>query len=91
MAAGALALAACLARGQEPHPSDNSSPTRAAANEPVTPAAITGSKQDPAAVARGAEAFKTNCSGCHGVAAKGGPGAPDLMRSLSCWMTKKEF
>jgi cytochrome c oxidase cbb3-type subunit III len=45
-------------------------------------AAIAGSKQDPAAVERGGKAFATYCAGCHGVAAKGGPGAPDLVRSL---------
>lgn len=31
---------------------------------------------------RGATVFKTYCAGCHGALAKGGPGAPDLVRSL---------
>lgn len=70
-----------MALAQEPATSA-SSPTHVAANEPVTPAGIAGSKQDPQAVARGGIAFKTYCSGCHGVAANGGPGAPDLVRSL---------
>jgi mono/diheme cytochrome c family protein len=48
----------------------------------VSAAAIAGSKQDPAAVSRGGKVFATYCAGCHGVAAKGGPGAPDLVRSL---------
>lgn len=48
----------------------------------MSPAAITASKQDPAAVARGGKDFRTYCAGCHGVAANGGPGAPDLVRSL---------
>jgi mono/diheme cytochrome c family protein len=45
-------------------------------------AAITGSGQDPAAVERGAKLFASNCAGCHGAAARGGPGAPDLLRSI---------
>jgi mono/diheme cytochrome c family protein len=45
-------------------------------------AAVTGSGQDPAAVERGAKLFATNCAGCHGAAARGGPGAPDLLRSI---------
>jgi cytochrome c oxidase cbb3-type subunit 3 len=55
------------------------------ANAPTdgsTDAAIAGSKEDPAAVARGNKAYLGNCAGCHGVAAKGGPGAPDLIRSV---------
>ena len=53
-------------------------PSDAASNA----AALKASKQDPAAVARGATVFAANCAGCHGPAAKGGPGAPDLVRSL---------
>src|SRR4051794_14580617 len=45
-------------------------------------AAVTGSGQDPAAVERGSKLFATNCGGCHGPAARGGPGAPDLVRSI---------
>ena len=45
-------------------------------------AAIAGAKEDPAAVQRGAKLFVTNCGGCHGQNAKGGPGAPDLVRSV---------
>ncbi len=81
MATGILAGTLSLAWSQEP-PISPSSPAQSPANEPVTAAAITGAKQDPRAVARGGIAFKTNCSGCHGVAANGGPGAPDLVRSL---------
>jgi cytochrome c oxidase cbb3-type subunit III len=51
-------------------------------NQLISSAAIAGSKQDPAAVARGATVFRTYCAGCHGVAANGGAGAPDLVRSL---------
>jgi cytochrome c oxidase cbb3-type subunit III len=47
-----------------------------------TPAAIAGSKQDPAAFARGAKAYAANCAGCHGPTARGNVGAPDLVRSL---------
>ena len=50
---------------------------------PANPAAaVAGSKEDPAAVARGGKAFATYCAGCHGATARGGPGAPDLVRSL---------
>ncbi len=69
-----------LTWAQEP-PAD----TRRAApagKDSITPAALTGSKQDPAAVERGGKVFGTYCAGCHGVAAKGGPGAPDLVRSV---------
>jgi cytochrome c oxidase cbb3-type subunit III len=57
------------------------------AGRPATPgrgavAAITGSGQDPAAVERGAKLFAANCAGCHGGTARGGPGAPDLLRSI---------
>lgn len=52
------------------------------ANSGVSNAAITGSGQDPAAFERGGKAFATYCAGCHGVAGKGGPGAPDLIRSV---------
>jgi mono/diheme cytochrome c family protein len=48
----------------------------------VSAAALEGSKQDPAAVERGGKVFAQYCAGCHGAAAKGGPGAPDLVRSL---------
>lgn len=47
-----------------------------------SPAAITGSKENPAAVARGAQVFAANCAGCHGATAKGTDRAPDLVRSL---------
>ena len=55
---------------------------QAGSKESASLAALKGSKQDPAAVARGAKVFAANCAGCHGPAAKGGPGAPDLVRSL---------
>ena len=48
----------------------------------LTPAAIAGSKEDPAAVQRGTKLYTSYCAGCHGVAGRGGPGAPDLVRSL---------
>ena len=48
----------------------------------ATAAALTGSKEDPAAVDRGAKLYLANCAGCHGPAARGGVGAPDLLRSL---------
>jgi mono/diheme cytochrome c family protein len=45
-------------------------------------AVVAGSGQDPAAVERGAKLFTANCAGCHGATGRGGPGAPDLVRSI---------
>jgi cytochrome c oxidase cbb3-type subunit 3 len=45
-------------------------------------AAITGAKEDTAAVDRGGKLYVTNCAGCHGATARGGAGAPDLVRSV---------
>src|SRR5437764_3889155 len=47
-----------------------------------SPAAISASKQDPAAVARGGPLFVAKCGGCHGATAKGTDHGPDLVRSL---------
>ena len=55
---------------------------QAAAGTSASAAAITASKQDPAAVERGGKVYASHCAGCHGATAKGGPGAPDLVRSL---------
>jgi cytochrome c oxidase cbb3-type subunit 3 len=57
-------------------------PSAADSSTAASAAAITGSKENPAAVSRGAKLFAANCAGCHGVSAKGGPGAPDLVRSV---------
>jgi cytochrome c oxidase cbb3-type subunit 3 len=67
--------------GQEPA-ATAARPAQTANTDTVTAAALAGSKQDPAAVERGGKVFATYCAGCHGPAAKGGPGAPDLVRSL---------
>jgi mono/diheme cytochrome c family protein len=45
-------------------------------------AAIAGAKEDPAAFERGAKLYTANCAGCHGATGRGGPGAPDLIRSV---------
>jgi len=71
------ALAACF-YGQEPRVT----PQAAATDSGVSAAAIAGSHQDPAAFDRGGKVFATYCAGCHGIAGKGGPGAPDLIRSV---------
>jgi len=52
------------------------------ANAGISAAALSGSGQDPAAFQRGGKVFATYCAGCHGLAGKGGPGAPDLIRSV---------
>src|SRR3984957_6230928 len=48
----------------------------------ATAAALKASKEDPAAADRGSKLYLANCSGCHGPSARGGVGAPDLLRSL---------
>lgn len=84
----AFVLAACALIAQEPAITAPGS-TRGASSTgskadttAASAAAIAGSKQDPAAVDRGAKVFASHCAGCHGATAKGGPGAPDLVRSL---------
>jgi mono/diheme cytochrome c family protein len=78
----ALAFSAftALLLGQEPRVTLNT--PSSATNAGVSQAAISGSGQDPAAFERGGKVFATYCAGCHGVAGKGGPGAPDLIRSV---------
>ena len=65
-----LAPAAILLNAQKPAASGASA------------AAVAGSKEDPAAVERGGKLYVTNCGGCHGATARGGVGAPDLIRSI---------
>jgi len=76
-----LAAAVASLAAQEPA---NQGARRSASGSKDTSnnAAIAGAKQDPAAVERGSKVFATNCAGCHGASARGGPGAPDLLRSL---------
>ena len=76
----ALIAAACL-WGQEPRVTPKA-PGGDASADGVSSAAISGSGQDPAAFQRGGRVFATFCAGCHGIAGKGGPGAPDLIRSV---------
>ena len=68
--------------GQEPPPADITHTPRPANINTTSAAAIAGSKQDPAAYERGTKMFATYCAGCHGASGRGGPGAPDLIRSL---------
>lgn len=75
-------LTAC-AWGQEPRATPNAPVISAGgANAGISAAAISGSGQDSAAFERGGKVFGAYCAGCHGVAGKGGPGAPDLIRSV---------
>lgn len=79
--ASLLALLAFASTAQEPA----SDPTVVKPNlhtGDISAAALAGSKQDVQAVDRGGKTFATYCAGCHGVGAKGGPGAPDLIRSV---------
>jgi cytochrome c oxidase cbb3-type subunit III len=76
-----VSAAAAWMWGQEPSP-PTAHPPGAAGNDSISAAALAGSKQDPAAFTRGGKVFATYCAGCHGPKAKGGPGAPDLVRSL---------
>ena len=63
-------------------PAQPRSSQKDSADKSATAAAIAGSKEDAAAVARGAKAYATNCAGCHGTSGRGNVGAPDLIRSL---------
>lgn len=71
-----LLLTMALAGGRAQEPAAGRGATRGAG------AAIAGAKEDPAAVERGGKLFAANCGGCHGATARGGAGAPDLIRSL---------
>ncbi len=57
----------------------------AGAGENDKPAAAAGDyprpSPDPAAIARGKQAFSVNCAFCHGSAARGGESGPNLLRS----------
>jgi cytochrome c oxidase cbb3-type subunit 3 len=79
-----LVSAATSVFGQEPPPppADITHTPRPANVNTASAAAIAGSKQDPAAYERGIKMFATYCAGCHGATGRGGPGAPDLIRSL---------
>jgi len=48
----------------------------------ASPAAVIGSKEDPAAVDRGAKLFTAKCGECHGNSAKGTDLGPNLIYSL---------
>ncbi|HWE00562.1 MAG TPA: c-type cytochrome [Bryobacteraceae bacterium] len=86
--AGALVTGAAQLMSQEPAVTPAASKPGAVrgpgatAETAASAAAIAGSKENPAAVERGAKLYTAHCAGCHGAAAKGGPGAPDLVRSL---------
>jgi mono/diheme cytochrome c family protein len=72
-----LVLAVCCLQAQEPR--GNAGGRNRVRGEA---AAITGAKEDPAAVERGAKHYATHCAGCHGQTARGNVGAPDLIRSI---------
>jgi mono/diheme cytochrome c family protein len=71
--------AATLTWGQEPAASKANG---GGLIDGISPAAITGAKEDPAAFGRGSKAYAKYCAGCHGALARGGAGAPSLVRSL---------
>jgi mono/diheme cytochrome c family protein len=78
-----LAGAAIAVCAQAPAQTPNPAPTVGAnATISASPAAVRQSGEDPAAVARGAEAYASaSCGSCHGATAKGTDVAPDLVRS----------
>lgn len=82
VAAGAIALYG-QTPGQAPAAPPNPAPTVGAnATISATPNAVRASGEDPAAVARGADAYAAaDCGSCHGATAKGTDVAPDLVRS----------
>lgn len=75
-----LLAAATFLGAQEP--TVRPGPTNKPGGANADAAAIAGAKEDPASVERGGKVYAKNCAGCHGAAAKGGPGAPSLVRSL---------
>ena len=75
-----LAPAAIFLIAQEPTAGGTGAARGSASG--ASAAAIAGSKEDPAAVERGGKLYVTNCGGCHGATARGGVGAPDLVRSI---------
>lgn len=77
-----LLLAAPIVFLTAQEPATKGAGARKADDNGVTAAAIAGSKEDPAAYERGAKLYTSYCAGCHGANARGGPGAPDLVRSL---------
>ena len=76
LSATLIAVPAAFMIAQEPGAARSGAPVKG------IPAAIAASKEDPAAFERGAKAFAANCAGCHGALARGGAGAPDLIRSV---------
>jgi cytochrome c oxidase cbb3-type subunit III len=78
---GALPLLLLLVSARYSNAQEPAVPGAASAAN-ASDAALRGSKEDPAAVARGAKLYTTNCAGCHGATARGNVGAPDLLRSL---------
>lgn len=79
--AQALSAAALLALAAGAVPAQTGSGEKATIA--ATPAAVTASKEDAAAVDRGGKLFATNCASCHGATAKGITGkGTDLVRSL---------
>ncbi len=90
-AVAALLIGAGQLMGQEPAvtrpgatrgPGVTHAPGASPAETAASAAAVAGSKENPAAVERGAKLYTSHCAGCHDATAKGGPGAPDLVRSL---------
>ena len=79
-----LLIAAAMCLGAQSPPAGRAGAPASGSNDRIaaTAAAIAGSKQDPVAVERGGKLYSANCGGCHGATAKGGVGAPDLIRSL---------
>ena len=61
---------------------DSQHQLRQNARQSANDAAIPESTQNLEAIGRGEKVFATFCAGCHGRNATGGPGAPDLIRSV---------
>ena len=81
LAASSVLLLLASAYAQEPAAA-GARAKKAASGDSVSDAAITASKEDRVAYARGGKVYAQYCAGCHGAAGKGGPGAPDLVRSV---------
>ena len=76
-----LLASACCLKAQAPTPAMPTPKEGTNATISASDAAVRASREDPASVKRGGDAFVANCGTCHGATAKGTDVGPDLVRS----------
>jgi cytochrome c oxidase cbb3-type subunit III len=76
-----LVAAAWQVQAQAPAPAMPTPKEGTNATISASDAAVRASREDPASVKRGGDAFVANCGTCHGATAKGTDVGPDLVRS----------